>query len=366
MRPMTGRLLEFVADHILTALERKQGKDELEQRVRARTSELQHEIVERQRAESLQAALFQVAQLANEDISQIAFYRRVHEVIGELINARNFFIALLSDDGSSLEFPYYVDATVPDQPSRPLGRGLSEYVIRNGKPLRGTTEDMFELDRQGEVELAAAGTPAVCWLGVPLCVGEAIIGLIVVQSYDDTIVYGAADQELLSFVASQVANSLQRRHSADSLQRAYAELEQRVRERTRELSREIEERERIQHELTHQGVMPRCVDGAAQSHLSTRSPLAVSLLRRDPERHCALLFMDVDRFKIINDSLGHLVGDDVLKEVARRLLTCVREPDMVARLSGDEFAILLEDVPVPATARWRWRNACSRFLKHHC
>jgi diguanylate cyclase (GGDEF)-like protein len=63
-----------------------------------------------------------------------------------------------------------------------------------------------------------------------------------------------------------------------------------------------------------------------------------------------LLYLDVDRFKIINDSLGHLAGDEVLKEVARRLMQCVRDPDVVARLSGDEFAILLEDVEIPAAA----------------
>jgi diguanylate cyclase (GGDEF)-like protein len=350
-------LLEFVGSHILIALERKQGKEDLEQRVRLRTIELadanqvlQLEIVERQRAERLQAALFQIAQLATVDISQIEFYRRVHAVVGQLINAENFFIGLLSEDGTSLEFPYYVDATERSQPSRPLGRGLSEYVIRHGNPLRGMTEDIFELARQGEVEVHTAGTPAVCWLGVPLFVDDEAIGLIVVQSYNDAVVYGSADQELLSFVASQVANSLHRRRSADTLQRAYAELEQRVQERTRELSKEIVERERIQDQLTHQ-VMHDALTGLPnRGYLRDRLERALSRLKRDPDRRCALLFMDVDRFKIINDSLGHLVGDDVLKAVAHRLQSCVREPDLVARLSGDEFAILLEDVPIPATA----------------
>ena len=350
-------LLGFVGSHILIALERKQGKDDLEQRVRLRTIELadanqvlQLEIVERQHAERLQAALFQIAQLATVDISQIEFYRRVHAVVGELLNAENFYIALLSEDGCSLEFPYYVDATRRSQPSRPLGGGLSEYVIRHGNPLRGMTEDILELGRLGEIEVQTAGPPAVCWLGVPLFVNEEAIGLIVVQSYNTAVVYGPAEQELLSFVASQIANSLHRRHSADSLQRAYAELEQRVQDRTQELSKEIVERERIQHQLTHQ-VMHDALTGLPnRGYLRDRLERVLSRLKRDPDRRCALLFMDVDRFKIINDSLGHLVGDDVLKEVARRLLTCVRDPDLVARLSGDEFAILLEDVPIPATA----------------
>src|SRR5690606_31920720 len=58
-----------------------------------------------------------------------------------------------------------------------------------------------------------------------------------------------------------------------------------------------------------------------------------------------------DRFKIINDSLGHLAGDDFLREIARRLQACVRKPDLVARLSGDEFVILIEEVVLDDSGR---------------
>jgi len=350
-------LLEFVGSHVLTALERKQSKDELEERVRLRTQELaeanrglQQEVLERQRAERLQAALFHLAQLATADIDENEFYERTHAVVGELINAENFFIALLSDDRKKLVFPYYVDAGVRKAQERPLGRGLSEYVLRTGQPLLAFHEDTLALAQQDEVDLVRVGKPAVCWLGVPLRVDEEAIGLVAVQSYTPSIAYDQADQELLSFAALQIANSIHRRRAAASLQRAYAELEQRVAERTKELRQEITERERVQSQLKHE-VMHDALTGLPnRGFLRDRLERVLGILQREPGRRCALLYLDVDRFKVINDSLGHLAGDAFLKEIARRLHDCVRDPDVVARLSGDEFAILLEDIDIPAAA----------------
>src|SRR5258707_3040363 len=65
------------------------------------------------------------------------------------------------------------------------------------------------------------------------------------------------------------------------------------------------------------------------------------------ERSLALLFIDVDRFKLINDSLGHAVGDAALRQIGERIAGCVRDSDIVARLGGDEFVALIESVPAP-------------------
>ena len=349
-------LLEFVGSHILTALERKQSKDELELRVRLRTQELaeanrglKQEVLVRQRAERLQAALFQLAQLATADIDESEFFRQVHAIVGSLINAQNFFVALVDDATRSLTFHYAADIAGETYRDRPLARGLSEYVLAHG-PLVVDRAGMLDMAERRLIDLGAVGTLAMCWLGVPLVVGDEVIGLVAVQSYTEVAIYGVADQELLSFAALQIANSIYRRRSATSLHQANVQLEQRVEERTQELRQQIRQREQIQQQLKHQVMHDPLTGLPNRGFLRDRLDRVLALLQREPERRCALLYLDVDRFKVINDSLGHLAGDEFLQEVARRLLSCVRDPDVVARLSGDEFAILLEDIEIPAAA----------------
>lgn len=349
-------LLSFVAEHVLTALERKQVQEELEQRVTERTAQLaeaneglRKQVLERLRGEHLQATLYRIAALANTDESSERFYRHVHHAVGELINVENFYIALVSEDGSQLEFPYSVDARDTARVTRPMARGLSEYVIRHGKPLLADMAEAQRLIAAGEL-VSASATPSLCWLGVPLMGTDAVMGLVAVQSYREDLNYDAGDAELLTFVSYQIANSLQRRNSAESLRRLNADLENRVVERTRELREQIAVREQVEAKLKHQ-VMHDPLSGLPNRlYLRDRIERALASVRRKPDRRFALLYLDIDRFKLFNDSLGHLAGDEVLREVSRRLAECIREPDVVARLSGDEFAILLEDSPVPQTA----------------
>jgi diguanylate cyclase (GGDEF)-like protein/PAS domain S-box-containing protein len=97
--------------------------------------------------------------------------------------------------------------------------------------------------------------------------------------------------------------------------------------------------DRVQYLATHDeltGLPNRAVFGELLDHALDAAA------RRD--RHCALLFIDLDRFKIVNDSLGHEAGDLLLKEMARRLGGCMRRSDVLARLGGDEFVVLLEEL----------------------
>jgi len=78
--------------------------------------------------------------------------------------------------------------------------------------------------------------------------------------------------------------------------------------------------------------------------LTERMRHAIQLAQRNPDLMFAVLFIDLDRFKVINDSLGHMLGDQLLIDIANRFLRCLRPGDTVARLGGDEFVVLLEEV----------------------
>jgi diguanylate cyclase (GGDEF)-like protein len=340
-------LLAYVAQHILTALARRDAQEELERRVDERTRELREQVTERERSERLQAALFRIAEQAGRSESIEVFYAEVHGIVSALLDARNFFIALLTQDGTQLDFPYSVDERDQKRPRRRLAKGLTEFVLTSGQPLLADHNAIHDLVAKGQVQ--SFGTPSVCWLGVPLHLEGRAAGVIAVQSYTPDYLYTRRDQELLSFVSFHIAQALERRQANESLRLAYAELEQRVASRTseladanRELLDQISVRERMEHKLKHEALHDTLTGLPNRSHLLGRMGMALSRFRHDPKQLFAVLFLDLDRFKVVNDSVGHLVGDELLKEAARRIGRCVRDPDMVARLGGDEFAIVLD------------------------
>src|SRR5690606_2108915 len=103
----------------------------------------------------------------------------------------------------------------------------------------------------------------------------------------------------------------------------------------------------LEHRANHDGLT-----GLANKNLlHDRLDRAIAITGR-MRRKFALLYLDLDRFKTVNDSLGHAAGDMLLRAVAARLTSCVRESDTVARVSGDEFAVILlelEDVDAVST-----------------
>jgi diguanylate cyclase (GGDEF)-like protein/PAS domain S-box-containing protein len=116
-------------------------------------------------------------------------------------------------------------------------------------------------------------------------------------------------------------------------------------------SRDVTDRHRLEAELRHQAFHDALTGLPNRALLTERLDHALARVRRRSDASLTLLFLDLDDFKVINDSVGHTSGDELLVEVGKRLAECVRAEDTCARLAGDEFAILLEDADAAAGER---------------
>jgi PAS domain S-box-containing protein len=181
------------------------------------------DVTERRWAETLQKATQRISEaaLTTRDLQEL--FAAIHGVVGELMSAVNFYIALYDAERDLVSFPYYVDEADPEcpQPKRP-GKGLTEYVLRTGRGLLVTPAVSEDLERRGEVELI--GPPSLDWLGVPLQTGGKTIGVLVVQTYVERLRYGEVELNILRFVSTQVAMAIERKRAADALRESESRL----------------------------------------------------------------------------------------------------------------------------------------------
>ena len=156
----------------------------------------------------------------------------------------------------------------------------------------------------------------------------------------------------LQVLSQQVVAQIELKYQRDQLATASQQLEQKVRERTASLSASLHRLLTVQSTLLKREARSRY--GALHdplTHLPNRSYFlerldqAIQLSHRQPGHHYAVLFVDIDNFKSINDTLGHDVGDGLLTHIAKSIQHFLRKSDLVARISGDEFAILLDNLP---------------------
>ena len=182
---------------------------------------------------------------------------------------------------------------------------LCNEVIRSGQALLITPDLQATLPPHLQ---RVVGHDAVDWLGVPLCTADRVIGALVVQSYNSATRYSAEDKQLLQFVSAQIASAIERKRN----------------------------RACLEHLVAHDPL----TDLPNRNCFHERLEQALTTAQRENLR-LAVLYLDLDGFKGINDRYGHDLGDLLLREVGQRVRRCIRQSDMVARLGGDEFVVML-------------------------
>jgi PAS domain S-box-containing protein len=198
---------------------------------RRRLAQLEAVEAERAHAAEMQDALYRIAELASAARDMQEFYRAIHTVVGELIDARNFYLALYDEGRRLINWPYYVDEIETDLPDpnrwEQFGsggaRGATAYVLRTGEPQHLSAQRIQRLVELGEIDLI--GDLPADWLGVPLKSADGrAVGVLVVQSYLADVLYTDQDQELLTFVGQHVGAALSRARAIEETRQRNAEL----------------------------------------------------------------------------------------------------------------------------------------------
>lgn len=272
------------------------------------------DVTARKRSELLQAATYAISESAHAAGDLATLFEKIHQIIKNLLPSPNFAVALIDAKTQSLNFPYCVDVRQPGHSPRTAALdAFCQEVLRS--------EQILLLNRDASAEIPEHpgmlfDEDLKCWLGVPLKSQNGIIGALLLKSYVGDAAYGDKDKELLQYVSTQIATAIERVQLFTRLQylAQYDELT----------------------DLPNRGL------------LHDRLKTAITRAHRE-RRFLSVLYLDLDKFKQVNDSLGHALGDQLLKAFAHRLKKCVRESDTVARVGGDEFVLLLESEHLPDT-----------------
>jgi len=172
-------------------------------------------VMQRRKTEKVQHAVYEIAQAAGGTRGIHELCSSIHRIVAGIMDAENFYVALYDRKESLLSFPYFADEFDPPAAPKKLRKGLTEYVLRTGSSLLCTEAKFQMLIEQGEAELI--GKPSAVWLGVPLVVEGQVIGVMAVQHYSDPAAYGAAEQEILEYVSSQIARAIDRTWAEEAL-----------------------------------------------------------------------------------------------------------------------------------------------------
>ncbi|MFC0131959.1 sensor domain-containing protein [Massilia eurypsychrophila] len=266
------------------------------------------DVTARKRGESMRAAMYAISEAAHAAKDLVSLCPLIHRIVNELLPAPGFAIAL-RDELDQLSFPYNVDEHGrPAAAPLPGAGALCAHVAQVARPLLLTPETLPLLPAELR---EAARSAAPYWLGVPLPASGGAIGALVVSGSPESAYFTDEDKELLQFVSGQVATAIERLRLHEQL-----------------------------HYLAQYDALTRLPN---RQLFHDRLDSALARAARNGTGF-SLLYLDLDKFKLVNDVHGHAAGDLLLHQMAQRITQCVREEDTVARIGGDEFVVLLESV----------------------
>lgn len=183
------------------------------------------DITTKKKTEQIQNALYQISEAVNSSDNINVLYKRIHDILRELMSADNIYICLYDEKKDIVQFPYFVDEfdSQPEpEPFANFEKSLTGYVMKSGKAVLADEKLDNLLQKQGVIELV--GEPTKIWLGVPLRIDEMVIGVIVLQDYHNEQTYGEPEKQILTFVSEQIAFAIDKKKKEQELKQFAEEL----------------------------------------------------------------------------------------------------------------------------------------------
>ncbi|WP_025820608.1 EAL domain-containing protein [Shewanella marina] len=276
----------------------------------------------------IQDSLFDIADLIFKSNSMKDFYQKLQQHLNQLTYAKHCYIAQFFETEEQWQCLYDQQQSLSYQQQLAPNLGETQQLLLNYA--RSTNSDILLESEQLFDILPAAESQRqqqlTQWLAIPFSY-SGTQGMLVLQSYQDAYQFQRNDIQILQFAAKHIGNALQRMES--SYDNAFLSL----------------------HDpLTKLPNRLLFVDRVENAMLSVQSDTIAGI---------AVLYVDVDRFKWINDKFGQTIGDELLVEIAKRIQKCLRTNDTLCRLGGDEFAILIK----PLNARAEVKKIATNLLK---
>ncbi len=256
------------------------------------------------------SCIYKISEAIHDSDDLETLYKEIHYILSTVTDVRNFYIALVDWETEMVSFPYFLDQYDKIPSPYKMNKGLTEYVLRNGDSLLLNKEIYKNLLKSKDIK--PIGQNCFNWLGVPLKLANGkTIGMICVQNYTDDYIYTEEDMKILQYSSDQIAMAIKRKVDDIKIhkQAHYDDLTG----------------------LTNKALFHDRLDQAIHNAERKDDVLAV-------------LFIDLDNFKYVNDSMGHSIGDKLLKIIGNKLIESTRKSDTVSRWGGDEFTILLPNI----------------------
>ena len=256
------------------------------------------------------SCIYKISEAIHDSDDLDTLYNEIHFILSTVTDVKNFYIALIDWETELITFPYFVDQYDKIPSPYKMKKGLTEYVLKSGQSLLLNKEIYKNLIKTHNIE--PIGQSCYNWLGVPLKLANGkTIGMICVQNYTDDYIFSEEDKKILQYSSDQIAMAIKRKVDDIKI-----------------------------HKQAHYDDLTGLTNKAL---FHDRLDQAIHNAERKDEV-LAVLFIDLDNFKYVNDSMGHSIGDKLLKIIGNKLIESTRKSDTVSRWGGDEFTILLPNI----------------------